>query len=72
VLAGHCAAIGRDPAEIRRSVHVYVNEDTDLAATRDEVADLADAGVDLAIIALTPPHRPAVLERAVEAVLPVV
>lgn len=71
VLAGHCASIGRDPAEIRRSVHVYVDEGTDLAATRDQVADLADAGVDLAILALTPPHRPAVLERAVEAVLPV-
>ncbi|MDY7104739.1 MAG: LLM class flavin-dependent oxidoreductase [Actinomycetota bacterium] len=72
VLAGHCAAIGRDPAEIRRSVHTYVDPDTDLARTRDEVADLADAGVDVAIIALRPPHHPAILERAVDAVLPVI
>ncbi|UXA17905.1 LLM class F420-dependent oxidoreductase [Mycobacterium sp. SMC-4] len=67
VLAGHCAAIGRDPAEITVSAHVRLNADHDIARVIDEAAALAE-GLDLAIIYLPPPHDPSVLEPLADAV----
>ena len=43
VLDGHCADIGRDPAEIRRSVQIRVPADA--AALVDEVAGFVAVGV---------------------------
>src|ERR1022692_384255 len=60
VLHQHCADLGRDPAEITLSSHVRF--DGDPAATAASAAALADAGADLAIIQLAPPHTPDVLE----------
>lgn len=68
VLLEHCSDAGRDPAEITVSAHVRLNADH--AATASDVADLADVGLDLAIIYLQPPLTPAVLSPLAEALAP--
>jgi F420-dependent oxidoreductase-like protein len=60
VLRQHCAAIGRDPAEILLSTHVVYNGDA--AETAASAAALGEAGAELAIVHLRPPHKAAVLE----------
>ena len=60
VLHLHCTDIGRDPAEILLSSHVaYTGDPGETAAT---AAALGDAGVELAIVHMRPPHRAAMLE----------
>ena len=70
VLHEACAAIGRDPAEITTSVHVRVPADGDPAPVVEHAAAFAEAGVDLAIFYLVPPHTPKVLEPLAEALAP--
>jgi F420-dependent oxidoreductase-like protein len=67
VLAEHCAAIGRDPKEIMTSSHLRY-DGSNLGALADEAAAFADAGLDLGIIYLPPPHTPSVLEPVADAV----
>src|SRR5215472_3075484 len=60
VLHQHCTDIGRAPAEILLSSHVaYTGDAGETAAT---AAALGDAGVELAIVHMRPPHRAAMLE----------
>jgi F420-dependent oxidoreductase-like protein len=51
-LIQHCTDIGRDPDEIILSNHVWLNSgsDADLAAMARQISDLADVGLDLAIV----------------------
>jgi alkanesulfonate monooxygenase SsuD/methylene tetrahydromethanopterin reductase-like flavin-dependent oxidoreductase (luciferase family) len=65
VLYAHCAELGRDPAEIRLSAQIRF--DGDPAATAAAAASFAEAGADLAIVYLPPPHTPAVLAPLAEA-----
>jgi F420-dependent oxidoreductase-like protein len=67
VLWEHCAAIGRDPASIKLSAHVRTGPDGEPGPAVDAAAELADAGLDLAVVYLPPPHRPAVLEPLAKA-----
>jgi F420-dependent oxidoreductase-like protein len=60
VLHSHCEDIGRDPAEILLSTHVMF--DGDPSATAAAAAALGEAGAQLGIVHLRPPHTPAVLE----------
>jgi len=60
VLHAHCHDLGRDPEEILLSSHVMFEGDP--AATAAAAAALGDAGVELGIVHLRPPHTPAVLE----------
>jgi F420-dependent oxidoreductase-like protein len=60
VLYQHCADAGRDPAEILLSSHVQFTGDP--AATAASAAALGEAGVQLAIVTLRPPHSASVLE----------
>jgi len=60
VLHEHCAEVGRDPSEILLSSHVRFEGDP--AATAEAAAALGEAGLDLAIVQLRPPHTPEVLE----------
>jgi F420-dependent oxidoreductase-like protein len=55
VLDQHCAAIGRDPATIERSIHVEV-EPTDFAATRASVRAYIEAGATHLILILRYPY----------------
>ncbi len=56
ILAEHCAAIGRDPAEIVRSVQVIVPPDG-AAAARDQLRAFVAAGASHLVIAPMPPYR---------------
>jgi F420-dependent oxidoreductase-like protein len=67
VLEQHCAAIGRDPKEIMISTHLRIPDDGGLPALVDEAAALGEAGLDLGIVYLNPPHTPRVLEPLAEA-----
>ncbi len=60
VLHQHCEDLGRDPAEIVLSSHVWFAGDAE--ATAEAAAALAEVGADLAIIYLPPPLDPGVLE----------
>lgn len=60
VLHAHCADLGRDPAEILLSAHVWY--DGDPGSTVATAAALGEVGCDLAIVYLRPPHDPSVLE----------
>jgi len=60
VLHRHCADIGRDPAEILLSSHVQYTGDP--AETADIAGALGEAGVELGIVTMRPPHTAAVLE----------
>jgi F420-dependent oxidoreductase-like protein len=60
VLYQHCADIGRDPAEILLSTHVAYTGDA--AETAASAAALGEAGAELAIVHMRPPHTAAVLE----------
>ena len=67
MLLGHCADVGRDPAEIDRSVQLPFAADQDPAQARDEAAALFDAGVDIIIFSLRPPYLAATVEALSEA-----
>jgi alkanesulfonate monooxygenase SsuD/methylene tetrahydromethanopterin reductase-like flavin-dependent oxidoreductase (luciferase family) len=65
VLYQHCADVGRDPGEILLSSHViYTGDAGESAAT---AATLGDAGVELAIVTMRPPHTAAALESLANA-----
>jgi alkanesulfonate monooxygenase SsuD/methylene tetrahydromethanopterin reductase-like flavin-dependent oxidoreductase (luciferase family) len=51
VLDDYCAAIGRDPREITRSVQILVRREEETAATRALVAELIAAGVRHVVLA---------------------
>ncbi|MCP2338840.1 LLM class flavin-dependent oxidoreductase [Actinomadura rupiterrae] len=57
VLDAHCAAIGRDPAEITRSTQILVSYD-DLPAARATVRALIDIGVTHIVLGLRTPYPP--------------
>lgn len=52
ILDEHCAAIGRDPTEITRSVQILVRDPTQ---ARDALLDLIDAGARHLVLAPIPP-----------------
>ncbi len=68
VLAGHCEAIGRDPASIRHSTNLVVNDEASVDQLAEEIGRQLAAGIDQPILYLKPPHRIDVLERAASAV----
>jgi len=66
LLWASCETIGRDPSEITTSIHLLA----DAAApgkVAEQAAAFADAGLDLGIVYLPPPHDPSVLETHAEA-----
>lgn len=69
ILDEHCAAIGRDPAEITRSVQLLMR-DPDPAPTRDALLELIDAGARHLVLAPVPP-LPSARRLADEIVEPV-
>lgn len=68
VLDAHCAAVGRDPREITRSVQVVVSYD-DPAATRAAVADLIDIGVNHLVLSLPQPYPEGVARWLVDEII---
>jgi F420-dependent oxidoreductase-like protein len=62
VLDEHCRAVGRDPSEIRRSVHLMWPADADCGALADQGRAFGDAGVDLVIFSMRGPYEARLLE----------
>ena len=69
VLAEHCAALGRDPSEIMTSAHLRMDP-ANVSGLADEVAAFKDAGLDLGIVYIPPPHSPAILEPLADLLSP--
>jgi alkanesulfonate monooxygenase SsuD/methylene tetrahydromethanopterin reductase-like flavin-dependent oxidoreductase (luciferase family) len=67
VLAGHCAAIGRDVNEITCSVNLRIEPDGNLEPTAAAAAAYRDAGVDLLIVGLPLRAKPDSLGPLAEA-----
>jgi len=70
VLHAHCAEVGRDPSEITTSTHLRLSQDGDHRMLAEQAAAFAEAGLDLGIVYLPPPHTPAVLEPLAKALSP--
>ncbi len=62
VLLRHCADIGRDPTEITCSLQIALAADGDVSEAAAGAAMLKEAGVDLVIFTLLPPHRASIIE----------
>jgi F420-dependent oxidoreductase-like protein len=69
ILREHCAAVGRDPAEIALSVQLVVDYG-DLAATAGALQRYVDAGATHLILNLRPPFPDGIVERLAEEVVP--
>ncbi len=73
ILIGHCAAIGRDPNEIVRSVQMIVRSDEPgaPATTRAGILEMIEAGITHFVLAAVPGGRPVqwLVEEIVEPVL---
>ncbi len=69
VLVQHCTDIGRDPNEITLSSHVWLKSGSasDLASLGQQISDLSDVGLDLAIVYLMPPLSPQILQPLADA-----
>ena len=67
VLHQHCADLGRDPAEIVVSTHLRLPAADDVGPLVAQAEEFADAGLQLGIVSLPPPHTPTVLEPVVSA-----
>jgi len=61
VLAKHCADVGRDMSEITTSTHLRY-DGSSFQALVDEAGALGEAGLDLGVVYLPPPHTPDVLQ----------
>jgi F420-dependent oxidoreductase-like protein len=70
VLTAHCADIGRDPSEIRRSVHVMWPAEADPSELADRAASFAEVGVELVIFSMRGPYDPRLLEPLASALRP--
>ncbi len=69
VLDEHCAAIGRDPASIERSVQYRVTPNDDLNAVRDRLRGFIQAGATHIIPYLAPPYLPGIARRLADEVV---
>lgn len=67
VLEGHCANVGRDPAEIEKSMMVRFSPD-DLTGLDEQLRKLTDLGADAAIVNLPSPHNADHVEIVAEAI----
>jgi F420-dependent oxidoreductase-like protein len=69
-LAGHCAAVGRDPGDITCSVNIRVEGPDAIARAAGQAAAYRDAGADLAIMNLPLAADPAMVAPLAEALAP--
>lgn len=67
VLLSHCAEVGRDPAEIRRSVHIMLEADADPSQLADQSQQYFEVGVDVIVFSMRSPYRAATLEPLADA-----
>jgi F420-dependent oxidoreductase-like protein len=68
VLNGHCATMGRNPADIARSVQLIVNP-ADLGTTRTTTQSFIEAGANHLILNLRHPYPEGIVHRLAEEVV---
>jgi hypothetical protein len=61
-------AIGRDPAEIERSIQLFADPET-LGGTRAMVEAFMTAGVSRIVLILRPPYAPDILSHLVQEIV---
>jgi len=59
VLRAHCETVGRDQAEITRSIHLRFPPEAEPSALSDQAAPFFEAGVDIVVWSMTGPLDPA-------------
>ncbi len=69
-LAGHCAAIGRDPAEITCSVNLRLESPGQAGEVAEQAAAFREAGADMVVVGLPLGAGPGVLEPLADALAP--
>ncbi|MDH3755063.1 MAG: LLM class F420-dependent oxidoreductase, partial [Acidimicrobiia bacterium] len=67
ILRSHCEAVGRDEAEIARSVHLALEPDVDLKQQTARAQTFLDAGVDIIVWSFRGLVDPARLEPLADA-----
>jgi F420-dependent oxidoreductase-like protein len=67
ILVGHCADLGRDPAEITCSINVRVDSEAGIEDAMRTAEAYGKAGVDLVIVGLPEDTRPDILAPVAEA-----
>jgi len=67
VLIAHCQDVGRDPAEITRSIHLGYEPDSSPQALAEVAEDFFEAGVDIVVWSLKGPVEVARLEPLAQA-----
>jgi F420-dependent oxidoreductase-like protein len=70
VLHEHCAAIGRDPAEIVTSTHLLMWPDKTVADVVAQAEAYAEVGLDLGIVYLEAPLSPTLVDDLASALAP--
>jgi F420-dependent oxidoreductase-like protein len=65
ILDEHCAAIGRDPATIERSIQLIINPN-DMAAGRDTLRGFIQAGVTHIVCYLRPPYAEGIAQHVAD------
>jgi F420-dependent oxidoreductase-like protein len=68
VLNAHCAAVGRDPSTIERSIQERVNEE-DLSSTRERLRPYIEAGAAHILLNLTAPYPQGIVQRLAEEIV---
>lgn len=68
ILDSHCAAIGRDPQTIQRSIQVVVNPDN-LGEARSQIRSYARAGASHLILSLRAPYPVGIVHRLDEDII---
>ncbi|MEJ7838386.1 MAG: TIGR03560 family F420-dependent LLM class oxidoreductase [Thermomicrobiales bacterium] len=68
VLHGHCATIGRDPAEIALSVQLRPDAD-DLAATVEQIKPFVDAGATHFVLIVPNPYPEGIIPRIADEII---
>jgi F420-dependent oxidoreductase-like protein len=68
ILDEHCAAVGRDPNEIARSIQYPINY-SDLAATREAIRPYIAMGCNHVILNLRPPYPDHIVTQAVSEIV---
>jgi F420-dependent oxidoreductase-like protein len=65
VLEEHCAAVGREPSTIERSIQAFVNYDN-LAETRESIRPYIEAGATHIILNLRAPYPDGIVHRVAD------
>jgi F420-dependent oxidoreductase-like protein len=63
VLDEHCAAIGRDPSEIRRSTQFYLQEPAEVNGLRERLESYIEIGVDHICVGVPLAYHPGIVEE---------